>query len=690
VASQDGACLSTFDVAAGYSTSDAALLDDFLVPALDRSLRYDRSVGFFSSSLVALAPATVADFVTRGGKVRLVCSPHLSSTDMSWLGLDAESLPSTDADIVEQLRALAAADDLAGALISAMSSLVHHGILEIKFAKPAHGTGIFHDKVGVLTDVCGHRLSFVGSANETAAAWSGFGNHEQIETFASWLGDDQDARASRHALQFEELWLGVRRGVRVSDSDSTHAVLLQVASPETVEVSLERVRELITHRTQRTRSSGSARHLRAHQLSVLQAWRDCGGSGIVVFATGGGKTLTGLAAAGEWIAEGRSALIAVPSTLLLDQWIREIHSELPDTPILAAGAGNPRRVWEENLRLFTRDDTSLGPRIVLSTYDTAVTPDFMRLIDDGPHLMVLADEVHRAGAPNRRTFLNLESGARMGLSATPERYGDPEGTRAVFDYFGERLQPEFGIRDAISAGQLVPYDYDFVTTTLTEDEQVLWDDLSARMARELARNDGEMSEFFRRLARDRSRVLKAAANKAHEAKRVLDERQKPGDRWLVYCESRAHLSAVREIIETLERRVLEYHSGNAHLAREIFACFEQGGVLLAIKCLDEGIDLPFINRALILASTTNPREYIQRRGRVLRTFEDKYSAEVIDMVVVDDDGLPLSTAEVARAVEFADNAANVAGKARLELLLGGAMSQNSWRRDSTPLEVDGE
>jgi superfamily II DNA or RNA helicase len=684
-------CLVDFEVHQAYSTSDAALLDEFLVPALSRSHRYDRAVGFFSSSLIALLPATMADFVQGEGRMRLVCSPHLSETDLKWLGLDAEPLPVSDEDVVKQLTALADADDLAAALIRAMSSLVHHGALEVKFARPAFGTGIFHDKVGILSDECDHRLSFVGSANETAAAWSGLGNHEQIETFASWLGEEQEIRSERHRNLFEELWAGARRGVRVSDTTTSRGVLLKVSQPDIVEVALDRVREIVRDRTQANRpAAAQPRQLRDHQQQVIESWKQADRRGIVVFATGGGKTLTGLAAAKEWASGGRPVLIGVPSVLLLEQWANEIQMEMPNVSVLMAGGGHSRSAWERNVGLYTRNDPTLGPRVVLTTYDTAVTDDFLALTNQGAHLMVLADEVHRTGAPDKSKFLNFQAGARMGLSATPERYGDPDGTQAILDYFGDRLKPEFGIREAIAAGQLVPYDYDFVTTNLTDDEQQEWDALSAQMAQEMARNDGVMTDWFRRLALKRSRIMKAAANKASIARTVLDERQRPGDNWLVYCDSRAHLRAVRELIETPNRRVLEYHSENSHLAKEVFDCFESGGVLLAIKCLDEGVDLPFVNKAMILASTTNPREYIQRRGRVLRRAPGKHSAEVIDVVVVDDHGLPLVTSEATRAVEFAGNASNRSGKVRLEILLQKALNVDAWRRDDIPLESEGE
>ena len=686
---REARCLCKFEVQAAYSTSDNELLDEFLVPALSCATRYDRAVGFFSSSLTALAAVAMGDFVSCGGKTRIVCSPHLSPTDIAWLALDADEDEPHTGVVVSHLKALAEADNLAGALITAMSSMVQNGCLEMKFARPAFGSGIFHDKIGIFHDADKHRLSFVGSANETAAAWSGLGNHEQIETFGSWLSAEQLNRSERHERQFEELWLGLRRGVQVDEASASAAVLLQVSPPESVDIALDKVREVIEER-RRELGRSSRRVLRPHQEQVLASWRSADRRGIVVFATGGGKTLTGLSAVREWIGEGRPAIIAVPSRLLLAQWHEEVRRELPDVPVVLCGGDNPRDLWVSNLSLLTTNDPELGPRIVLTTYDTGVSEDFLARVHGGEHLLIVGDEVHRLGAPNRRRFLTIDATARLGLGATPERYGDPDGTAAIFDYFGERLTPEFGIKEAIDADLLVPYDYHFDTVTLLDNEQESWDKLSREIAQAIARNDGVPSDRAKFLALKRSRIMKSAAMKAPTARRILDREYRRGDRWLVYCDSRSHLNAVRQAIETPERQVLEFHYQNSHLADEIFQHFESGGILLAIRCLDEGIDLPYINKALILASTTNPREYIQRRGRLLRTFPGKYSAQVFDVLVVDDEGLPLATSEARRAIRFAHDASNLAGKVQLEMLLDRALRRDTWRRDETSFEDEGE
>ena len=189
------------------------------------------------------------------------------------------------------------------------------------------------------------------------------------------------------------------------------------------------------------------------------------------------------------------------------------------------------------------------------------------------------------------------------------------------------------------------------------------------MAKQLSISDGDQSTYFKLLAQKRARILKRAEEKANLARKVLDEYYEPGSHWLIYCESRAHLQRVREELEDGPWPILEYHSGNSELGSEVFQHFERGGVLLAIKCLDEGVDIPSIDNALILASTSNPREYVQRRGRILRRKDDKYSARLFDVVVLDDEGKLLAGAEALRAMEFASNARNEIGRTRLALLL---------------------
>lgn len=650
-----------------YSSSGSSLLADFYVPAITASLEYDRATGYFSSALLALAPLAFSGFVGRGGKIRLLCSPHLSEADAdAILALAADHRPVTMEVVASSLASMVHGTQLESRAVACLRALIDSGSLEIKFVT-AGRNGLFHDKIGVFRDGYGRKLSFIGSANETAAAWSGFANHEQIEAFPDWVGESEARRCARHEDQFEETWLGLRRGLIVTSSQDAADVIRQIVPSEPLEHIVEALREATENATFNPQEIS----LRPYQSQALASWEAQRNRGVVAFATGGGKTRTALEAIRRWVESGRPALILVPSELLHSQWQEEIIALLGNPAMLLVGAGHSRDWWSRRLSDYSRNDSALGARLILSTYQSAATNRFLELLSDGDHLLVVADEVHGIGAPDTRRILReVSAGGRLGLSATPERFGDPVGSALIFDYFGPVLEPEFTLRDALDANVLVPYEYDFITCRLTEDEQERWDDLSHRVAKDIARNDGQLSEFALHLLRQRARISKSAEGKAKIARTVLLENYQDGDRWLVYCSDVNHLREVRAEIEDLAFDVLEYHSQDAgdHSATlDYFTA--RGGVLLAIKCLDEGIDIPLINRALILASSTNPREYIQRRGRVLRRSPGKYGAQLFDVIVVNDQDKAITQSEAIRAMDFAKDARNVGPLLYLEELL---------------------
>jgi len=236
------------------------------------------------------------------------------------------------------------------------------------------------------------------------------------------------------------------------------------------------------------------------------------------------------------------------------------------------------------------------------------------------------------------------------------------------------------LEDAISKGILVPYDYSFVSSTLNETEQADYDKLSLQINQLLARiktGDVDISLQGRldKLRINRSRILKGASDKIQIAYDVLLQEYSDGDRWFIYCQDQAQLNAVKEAIVRLRFHVLEYHSnmiGDRAAQLDFFE--KQGGVMLAIKCLDEGIDIPKVNKALILASSSNPREYVQRRGRVLRRHEGKFSAKIIDTFVNSAKGEILSMNELYRGREFAKTARNESVKYEIEDLIRNSMS----------------
>jgi superfamily II DNA or RNA helicase len=558
--------------------------------------------------------------------------------------------------------------DLQNGAAKAMRALIDAGILEMRFAVPTVGAGILHDKTGIFTDEVGNVLVFTGSANESATAWSGFGNHEQIEVYRAWLSDVDEERVSRHQNQFEEMWLGLRRGLRLMDASLSNSIIRTNVPAEPLEEILQNVANAIA--TGARSGNSPAITLRDYQTEVLDDWDAADQRGIIEFATGGGKTRTALEAVRRWTATGRPAVITVPTLLLHRQWRKEIDELLPEVSVLSAGAGHPRNRWIKGLREFVDPDSSLGARVTLVTNATASSPDFLQRLGSGTDMLLVSDEVHSIGASNTRRLLNgVSPAARLGLSATPQRYGDPSGTTAIFGFYGRPLLPKFDIHDAIERRVLVPYDYDFESCALLPEEQDSWDELSLRIGLEIARNEGVITEFAKRLLIKRARIVKRAFFKAEIARDILELHFAEGDRWLVYCGDIEHLHTVRTSLESLGIDLLEYHSETENPEAVLDYFTTRGGVLLAVKCLDEGIDIPRINRAIVLASSSNPREYVQRRGRILRKSPGKTEARLYDVLVVGSDGFAISPNEVTRAIEFAGASRNVAPLLYLRQLL---------------------
>jgi superfamily II DNA or RNA helicase len=170
-------------------------------------------------------------------------------------------------------------------------------------------------------------------------------------------------------------------------------------------------------------------------------------------------------------------------------------------------------------------------------------------------------------------------------------------------------------------------------------------------------------------ARERAKVVKEASEKDIVAIKILSK-VRPKDRWLVYCNSINHLNQIKERLDSQGTDCLVYHSEMTSDRQSVLNYFErEGGILLSIKCLDEGVDIPKLDRALIIASSSNPREYIQRRGRALRIAPNKYFAYLYDVIVLKSDGQPALLTDVTRAETMALNSNNMYAQVRLRELI---------------------
>lgn len=656
-----------------YRTGESDMARDFFELCLAQSLAYDRAVGYFRSSVFLILGDAVLDFVRRGGMIRFVCSPELGANDLAALEEGYDQRAQIMGLLLEREVAELLRSEATKAPAELLATLIALGVLDVRIAVRPPSHGIYHEKIGVFRDAVGDAVSFKGSANETWQGWHDRGNLESIEVFCSWAGGSDGLRVKRHQDYFERLWndripsLGV-----IPFPEAARKNLCSVAHD-----SVEHAIEALEQAECESRWPRSRKPLE-HQATAVVNWKAAGQRGVFQHATGSGKTFTAMLALKEHLSRGLPALVLVPSALLLEQWDAELREELPMATVMLAGSGN--NVWRRAGRLesLTSASTALGPRIVLATMQTAAKAEFRERVRAGRHLMLVADEVHQIGSRENAQIFELASGPRLGLSATPERYGDPEGTRRLFEYFGPVIPPVVTLEDAIKAGRLVEYRYHPHPLYLTAEESDRWREITDQISREVARSrrDGSgnvlLSERARLLLIQRARIAKKAWRKVPLAVQTFRDHLRDGDRWLVYCED---LEQLREVLAALHDAGIsasEYYSGMPGDARGTLDWLRRfGGVVVSVRCLDEGVDIPSVSHALILASSQNPRQFIQRRGRVLRRSQGKYFAVVHDAIVVpphvetEPQQTALARSELARAIEFARSAINLDAAAEL-------------------------
>ena len=651
--------LSTLPLDSHYRTGERDPVTGFYKPCLDASVTYDRAVGYFRSSIFAVIGQPFLDFAKRGGKARFICSPSITEEDAKAIASGylqrEEAIERAITRDVDELLSDPASDHRAKLL----ATFIKFETLDIKVAIRNGGNGIYHEKIGIFADENGHHVSFLGSANETWSAWHAEGNHESIEVFRSWLSTDE-IRVQSHRKIFDLLWKGETPGVdTIEFPEAQRRKILSVAAPGLDDP---------TGDTPRPMNSGR-RRLMPHQSKAIELWENAGRRGVFEHATGSGKTFTAIEAIKKHLATGEPALVLVPSQLLHEQWKREILEEIPDASVLMAGSGHVK--WKDRGRLRSQTSPGLGMnRVVIATMQTASTDAFINGLYQGEHLLIVADEIHQIGSPKNSIALTIKSGASLGLSATPIRYGDPEGTQRIFTRFGPVIPPAITLQDAIAAGRLVNYEYFPHAVHLSDEESELWKKLTKQISFELAKskkkdNSTGLSDKAKMLLIQRSRIAKKARVKTGLATSVIKKEFNEGQSWLVYCEDSDQLNEMLLKLRAEGLRPLEYHSNMSGEKSDALNWFKKfGGVLVSIKCLDEGVDIPAVSHAFILASSQNPRQFIQRRGRVLRKSAEKNLAVIHDAIVVpidpqsESEQISLLKAELIRALEFANSALN--------------------------------
>lgn len=671
--------LKDFNFQVSYSKDSDNIAESFYLPCLSNSTRYDRISGYFGSTIYILAWSALKDFVRNGGKMRIICSPFLTEDDQKAIeeGQESKQKAILRTSLQKEFETLFNNDYLS-APSRALACLISMDVISIKIAvgKTSLSSEIkrlFHDKVGLFYDA-ESIVGFRGSINETFKGLSDDGNIESIDVFPNWVGGRDQERVLVARSHFEDLWNNKVPDVALYELPED--ICKQVKNKantadwesliDEVSVSINRAKKWAAEKKK------GGRIPKPHQCDALDNWVKQGHRGIFEHATGSGKTYSALCAIRKSLEEHKSVIVLVPSTDLLKQWEKEIKEALSDMTIQFLPCGDNNNHWKKDgmLNLWTSKNEDFH-MVTLAVMDTASSQEFISNIDCGEHLFVVADEVHRMGSPVRRRFFTVNAGYRLGLSATPRRYGDPEGTKAIIDYFGPIVQPPFTLQDAIKAEVLTPYFYKPCPISLNVDEQSKWDKLTKEIKKRYAiisqvKGKNNMDDpRIQSLMIARSRILKKAESKISLAKDIIRDNYQKGQKWIVYCEDTSQLKSVLAAINSLPGiNAFEYHSAMDGDRVETLKFFNKvGGIMVSIKCLDEGVDIPSTSHALILASSKNPREFIQRRGRILRLSPGKNYSRLFDAIVIpnkvdvedsQDSRINIIEAELCRAIQFGE------------------------------------
>ena len=675
-----------------YRSDADSIITDFYVPCLKASKNYDRAVGFFSSSALSLAAKGLHAFLSGGGKMRLVASPLLSPEDIAAITsgyLDRRSAEAMAlASVIDQEFPRSVSNRL-----GLLAWLVAHDRLDVKIAvrKADCQNGIYHEKVGVFHDGRDF-VAFAGSPNESASGL--VSNFECVDVFCSWKPADCE-RATEKVRGFERLWSDHTPSLEVYPfPEAARKSLLRHRIPRIPDQDPELVEEedlSVVRCPHLEPSVPDDIVLRDYQILAIENWLRAKGNGTLKMATGSGKTVVALAAACRAFKAGLKALVVVtPYRHLVSQW-SEQSQRFSMRPIRCCES---RSNWQAVLHesLLSLGSGTIPFLCAVTTNATFASSAFQDVIRFLPaQTVIVGDEAHNLGADRLTKSLPTSIPYRMALSATPERWFDDEGTEDLLDYFGPVMQPEFTLADAIRAGALVPYRFHPSFVELTEDESEEYVSLSRSIGRAIARSPKDDLNFpqISYLLFRRARLVGCARNKLSALRDIMAGRLETSHT-LFYCgDGRVEEPATGEIVRHLEAvcrllgyelgyRVTTYTAENSMSERdELRRRLDNGELqgLVAIRCLDEGVDIPPIRTAFILASSTNPRQFIQRRGRVLRRSPGKTSADLFDFIVVPPEGPSdyfeyerrLLRREIARYIEFADLAIN-SGEARGRLV----------------------
>ena len=686
------------DIKISYETTQDRmyLLDHFYIPMLEQTKQYFRIAGFFSSSSLAVASKGIEGLIRNGGFMRLLISPRLSEQDARVLKeTNTVVAPETLSFFQEfDIDAFKEMDNL-----QALAWLLSNKKLEIKIVVDKQSTeSLFHQKIGIGCDAAGDMLSFSGSINESAQAW--LSNIEEFKTFKSWEAGQQEYLLS-DLKKFNEFWNGEREDIAAvyTIPESIKRKIIEVSPRDVGDLSIMKKYK------DRKKEKISEISLFSHQNRAVKAWIDNDYSLLMEMATGTGKTRTAIGCMLSLLhkLKGFLVIIATPQNTLSRQWQADINALGIESDRSKIVDGSNAR-WKKELEVCLLDLNAelYNNAIVYTTHSTVSSDDFIRIIQENQgnaQIMFVCDEVHAIGSGHQQRALLGCYRYRVGLSATPERMFDDTGTSIIRQYFGNRSF-EFTIKDALGTinpltGKpfLNPFYYFPVFVDLTDEERKKYAKLSREIA-VVASADEVDEERLNMLRIRRANILKNAKMKLSAVEDVvlqINKEQRIKDT-IIFATDKQIDPLLRMLSdhEISRCKITEEESTSKKVGvrgnterQEFIDQFRDGRiqVLVGIKCLDEGIDITTARIAILMASSTNPREFVQRVGRVIRPCKGKTYSIIYDLIVRPSGGgdadLRILQKEARRAMQIADNAIN--RQEVIDIFEGNGVSKDAYQ-----------
>lgn len=608
-----------------YNSEITDVTRDFFIPILKMSKSYRRVSAYYSSNSLKLIAEGLSAMITNDGTMRLLVSYLVSEEDFDAI-LHAKKQPeeilnSMKIDDETKLREL-----MTDKNVSALGYLIAANRIDVKFVI-CKGKGIFHLKFGIFTDDIGDRISFSGSINETYEGLTD--NIEEFKVFRSWASEERKYLEG-DSDSFDKYWSG-----KINRKD-----YLIIDMPEKFKNTIIRVYKESGNQVKN--SVKQLPKLWPHQQTAIDKWVENGYFGIVEMATGTGKTILAISCIKHMAEKHQDNFLIVigcPTKVLVSQWEGIIKSYISDFEIITISKNETKDSIYRSILNSPQDN-----HIIIGAYASLSKPWFTDIIIEKykGKILFIADEAHWLGAENFSNALSDRYTYRLGLTATPVRYFDIVGTGKLLDYFKGTIF-KYTLKEAIRDGWLTPYDYYVFFAYLNEEEVKEYQKLTKKYSRSMyigKKNDQE-DKRLTLILNERAKIVKKATDKINVFTEILQNlhNQKKLNSLLIYVEDNEQLSEFLNIMEEFDIEYRKIDGDTKDVDRELILndlSENKIDCVIAMKVLDEGVDIKRLSRAIFISSSGNSKQFIQRRGRILRKADDKKVAEIYDICVLVD------------------------------------------------------